>query len=106
LRSQELQPFAQALGDLVEVGHTRVGEARVDAAATPLSRRHSRPSAGEASLAENFKVMDATKSMDRKEEGKEEEKGRKEGRKGGKGERKVLGGVWDGHVCLTLSDDG
>ena len=55
---------------------------------------------------ENFKVMDATKSMDRKEEGKEEEKGRKEGRKGGKGERKVLGGVWDGHVCLTLSDDG
>jgi hypothetical protein len=50
--------------------------------------------------------MDATKSMDRKEEGKEEEKGRKEGRKGGKGERKVLGGVWDGHVCLTLSDDG
>lgn len=56
--------------------------------------------------AENFKVMDATKSMDRKEEGKEEEKGRKEGRKGGKGERKVLGGVWDGHVCLTLSDDG
>ena len=50
--------------------------------------------------------MDATKSMDRKEEGKEEEKGRKEGRKGGKGERKVLGGVRDGHVCLTLSDDG
>ena len=44
--------------------------------------------------------------MDRKEEGKEEEKGRKEGGKGGKGERKVLGGVWDGHVCLMLSDDG
>lgn len=42
----------------------------------------------------------------RKEEGKEEEKGRKEGRKGGKGERKVLGGVRDGHLCLTLSDDG
>ena len=58
------------------------------------------------STVENFKVMDATKSMDRKEEGKEEEKGRKEGRKGGKGERKVFGGVWDGHVCLTLSDDG
>ena len=57
-------------------------------------------------MPENFKVMDATKSMDRKEEGKEEEKGRKEGRKGGKGERKVLGGVRDGHVCLTLSDDG
>ena len=57
-------------------------------------------------VAENFKVMDATNSMDRKEEGKEEEKGRKEGRKGGTGERKVLGGVWDGHVCLTLSDDG
>jgi hypothetical protein len=55
---------------------------------------------------ENFKVMDATKSMDRKEEGKEEEKGRKEGRKGEKGERKVLGGVRDGHLCLTLSDDG
>jgi hypothetical protein len=50
--------------------------------------------------------MDATKSMDRKEEGKEEEKGRKEGRKGEKGERKVLGGVRDGHLCLTLSDDG
>ncbi len=55
-------------------------------------------------ISENFK--DATKSMDRKEEGKEEEKGRKEGRKGGKGERKVLGGVRDGHICLTLSDDG
>jgi hypothetical protein len=55
---------------------------------------------------ENFKVMDATKSMDRKEEGKEEEKGRKEGGKGGKGERKVIGGVRDGHLCLTLSDDG
>jgi hypothetical protein len=37
LRSQELQPFAQALGDLVEVGNTRVGEARIDAAATPLA---------------------------------------------------------------------
>ena len=57
-------------------------------------------------VVENFKVMDATKSMDRKEEGKEEEMGRKEGGKGGKGERKVLGGVWDGHVCLPLSDDG
>jgi hypothetical protein len=57
-------------------------------------------------VAENFKVMDATKSMDRKEEGKEEEKGRKEGRKGGKGERKLLGGVRDGHFCLMLSDDG
>jgi len=35
LRSQELQPFAQALGDLVEVGHARVGEALVEAATTP-----------------------------------------------------------------------
>jgi hypothetical protein len=64
------------------------------------------PSRKSPFFAENFKVMDATKSMDRKEEGKEEEKGRKEGRKGGKGERKLLGGVRDGHFCLMLSDDG
>ena len=35
LRGQALQQFAQALGDLVEVGHTRVGEGHVDAATTP-----------------------------------------------------------------------
>jgi hypothetical protein len=50
--------------------------------------------------------MDAQNLWTAKEEGKEEEKGRKEGRKGGKGERKVLGGARDGHLCLTLSDDG
>jgi len=35
LRGQALQQFAQALGDLVELGHTRVGEGHVDAATTP-----------------------------------------------------------------------
>ena len=35
LRGQALQQLAQALGDLVEVGHTRVGEGHVDAATTP-----------------------------------------------------------------------
>jgi hypothetical protein len=35
LRGQALQQFAQALGDLVELGHTRVGEGHVEAATTP-----------------------------------------------------------------------
>lgn len=57
---------------------------------------------------ENFKVMDATKSMDpqrRGERGGEGEEGRKKGREGG-AESAWRGAGWDGHLCLTLSDDG
>jgi len=54
---------------------------------------------------ENFKGMDATKSMDR-EEG-EEEKGRKEGKKKGREGGAQSAWVCAGwHPCLMCSDDG